>query len=41
MFERTGDANLDTLIQVVKTIAQAKQTIINLNALKIEEEDLP
>ena len=41
MFERTGDANLDVLVDAIKAVASAKQSLLNLNALDIDPEDLP
>lgn len=41
MFEGTEDQNLDIIVDAIKTIEGAKQTIININALEIAEEDLP
>lgn len=38
-FENTGDVNVDTLLDVVKTIFAAKHTLINLNALKIDMDE--
>ena len=39
MFERTGDTNLDALVDLVKQIARVKQQLINLNALNVVLED--
>jgi hypothetical protein len=39
MFENTGDANLDTLVKIVKEISRTKHQLININGLDIELED--
>ena len=41
MFERTGDLNIDKLIESIQAVAKAKLALINLNALAIRIEDLP
>lgn len=41
MFERTSDTNLDKLIEAIQAVAKVKLTLINLNALPIEIENLP
>ena len=37
MFEDTGDANIDIVLKVVADIAQAKESIRNLNSLVNDE----
>src|SRR6478735_4871472 len=39
MFEDTGDQNLDLLVDVIKKIAEIKESLINLNALEINLEE--
>lgn len=39
MFEDTGDANLEALVQVVKQVARTKQSLIRMNALEIQLDE--
>lgn len=39
MFEDTEDANLEALVEAVRQIALAKQTLINLGNLNVEFDD--
>ncbi|MGZ5247312.1 MAG: hypothetical protein ACXWV5_09745 [Flavitalea sp.] len=40
MFEDTGDQNLDALIEAIKAVATAKQTLANLNNIDLDELEL-
>lgn len=40
MFEDTGDANLDKMVDLVKAMAGVKESLINLNALDIDLEEV-
>jgi hypothetical protein len=39
MFERTDDANLEAMVELVKQVARTKQSLISLNALDVALED--
>ena len=39
-FEDTGDVNVDILLKVVKHIITAKLSMMNLNGIEIEDEDV-